>query len=243
MTKFLEEPQWENSIIGNFKLPHKRAKDVEQFFIESGITHYVITKEGQNSDDHLHFWFQDNLKIKLKSFKDKIVLKFPELKRDEIIKDGKKQRGGENKYVVKLIKEELQFHYIFKEMSQESDMLHSKNLQVDWKSYHSKYHLHKQCSGSKFYKWIKLTKKPSDTLGQKHKLIKYYIQWSIDENRAVITSHDCDKHCNYILSRINPQILVNEFISKICGNYYPLESDDPNIIEDDFSKYIIPSTK
>ena len=241
MNAFKDEPIWTNSIVGNFKLPHSKIHEVEQFFKDNHIEQYIITKEGQNSDDHLHFWFKDNLKIKLKSFKDKIIIAFPELKRkDKLDSEGKKQRGGENRYVCKPIKEELQFFYIFKEMTKESDMLHSKNLVVKWRQFYSNYHLHKACSGSKFYKWLNLTKKPSDTLGKKHKLIKYYIQWSNEENRAVITPNDCEKHCNFILAKINPQMLYNEFITKLCGNYYPLESDNPNIIDEDFSKYIIP---
>ena len=195
-----------HSYTGNVHLPHTQAEDFSVWLTSQAEKSFVVTEVGSDNKQHLHY-FCENLDIQAETFKKNLRTKYPELK-----KTGK---GGANKYVLNLIKEELQFYYLFKESEKETFKFISnyynvsdKYIKKNNKKYLKLKEINKLGAAGKFYQFC-IEKKVN--LSDTSSLIESYINYSVEKNRKQITAFDCEKHINYILARESPTILIENW--------------------------------
>lgn len=206
----------QGSYVGNFKLKHKYANQLLEYFDSKGIM-IILTLEGDNSDEHIHCYIPE-LTLQVDTIKKQLREKFPDLKRPTIIdKDGKKKKGGAVLTCLKRLKENLQYYYIYKEYNPEKEQFYLSNYATPYshktlKSLKKKYDLYKEakCSGKKgkFLYWLlqsnRMIKDPVE-LGLLH------LVYQREVGETYITVNNTIATVNYVLMRTYPQQLQEHF--------------------------------
>jgi len=218
---FKPKPKIGCSITGNVK--DTNLEELIRFLkeISSNDTQFIITKEkGINADNpHLHFYVQETT-LQLETVKKK-------LRCDPYFKKLKgTTAGGDHKYNIKYIVEKIQFYYIFKEVCLQniSDFMYSEGFCISptlveqYQCLYKKEQEHKKlCASNKFYYWVSNRhSKGSNVFIDKRKLVKEYLTFSRETNRATITYFDCEKMVNYIILRTDEKQLEDEFVARMC---------------------------
>lgn len=223
--KILKEPQLKKNsdYVGNIKANSKSIEYKQLVkFLEQYFKKYIITIESANTEnEHCHFWAQ---KCKLKDNDNQSTILSHYFTRDlpSLKRDGK---GGANKKLLKIMKEEFQFYYIFKE---QENIKKIKNYRVvinqkNLKKYKELYAILKQAK--KRGKWGEFLQYCVDTHGadnwrltKRSLLIEDYINWA-DASGTCPTINLCDRYVNGVLVKYSKNSLTSDFKNIINNKY------------------------
>ena len=177
---------------------------------------YVICKEtmdkgGTPVKPHFHIWLQD-IDCKKDSFRTQLIKQFNELKRVG-------QNGSNKMSSISYLKEEIQFYYLFKNFETSeytTNIILSDSLKKKYKENYLKIkQLEDLGENAKFYRYC-IENLPQKLTNIKS-LITAYLEYSVSINKKRINFFDCQTNINYILSRENPQSLIDEWTQRMLN--------------------------
>lgn len=214
--------------VGNIKANSKSIEFNQlKTFLSQYFHMYIITIESKDTDkEHCHFWASccklkpnDNNRTTLANYFRRDL---PSLKRDG--------KGGKNKYNLKIMKEDYQFYYIFKEQTEKTlKDIYTIGYNISLKSldnYIDKYTtINKAKKGGKageFYLYcVDKFGSNSNILSKRPCLIDTYMKWCA-ESYTCPTINLCDRYVNGVLLQHSPERLTQNF-KDILNNKYNKE--------------------
>lgn len=199
-------------LLGNFKVPHDQQTKIKKFILKhcpKSVFILSLEKGKDGKNEHIHFAIE-NPEIKPNSFKHYIRQELPELKKDKL--------GGEKKYCASIMNEEIQYRYLFKETNvivyrYDTDgigiQMSNKDIDENRKLYLK---LKEEKKGNS--KWLAYLSGKS-YVPTYASLIPHYVHYAALHEKAIINAFDCEKHCNQIIAKQDPEYLIKIFQQKI----------------------------
>ena len=212
--------------VGNIKA---NSKSIEYKQLTKFLTQYfenhIITIESKNTEkEHCHFW-ASNCKLKPNDNNRTTLANYFRRDLPSLKRDGK---GGQNKYNLKIMKEDYQFFYIFKEIEILLDIkcygcVVNQSQLKSYREQYTKINLAKKGGkAGEFYLYC-VDKYGSNSiiLTKRACLIEIYMKWCA-ESYTCPTINLCDRYVNGVLLQHAPDRLTQNF-KDILNNKYNKE--------------------
>lgn len=214
--------------VGNIKAKHN-SKEFKQLkkFLGKYFENYIITIEHKDKEsEHCHFWANQ---IKLKDTEAQRNTLANYFRRDlpTLKREGK---GGENKYLLQIMKEEFQFYYIMKEQDEKTlkDIttfgynVNKKQLNNYLKNYNIILNAKRSGKAGEFKLYcIDLYGVQSHLLKNRNIIIEAYMDWC-EKSYTCPTINLADRYVNGVLLTYAKSTLTKNF-KDILNNKYNKE--------------------
>lgn len=218
------KPKSNTAYVGNFKLKHDKADQLLDYFIKKKIN-IILTLEGDKSEEHIHFYIPELL-LKVETIKKQLRELFPSLKRPTLIdENGNKKKGGAVLTCIKILKQNLQYYYIYKEYNPDKDKFYLSNFATPYshktlKKLKQKYDLYKEGGYSgkkgKFLYWLLDTEQ---IINDPVQLGLLHLVYQKKFNETYVTIHNTIATVNYVLMKCYPQKLQDHFLDLLQKKY------------------------
>lgn len=223
---FKPKPKLGSSITGNVK--DFNVEELKRFLkrISTNDTNFIITKEygKDGKNPHLHFYIEHTT-LQIDTVRKN-------LRTDPYFKKLKgKTAGGDHKYNMKYIQEMIQFYYIFKEVPLQKidENVISEGFQIsrelveEYQRMYIRCLEHKKLSASnKFFFWLTAKKLSHSVLRDRKKLMRQFLNYTIEKNLSIINYGTQDKFINYVLARTNREDIERAWDDRIDRDYYQI---------------------